>query len=115
MSKHFNKKSKNEKRKLLRKNMFHCEKLLWMYLRKKQFGYRFLRQYSVDQYAIDFYSPKLKLVIESDGNVHDEPDQKMYDAERQENIEKFGITFVRITIEELIGNPNKAFAKIEGQ
>ena len=55
------------------------------------------------------------MVIESDGNVHDEPDQKMYDAERQENIERFGITFVCITNEELLGDPNKAFAKIEGQ
>jgi len=78
MTKHFNKKSEKEKRRLRRKNMPHCEKLLWMYLRKKQFVYRFLRQYFVDQYAIDFYSPKLKLAIESDGNVHDEPDQKKY-------------------------------------
>ena len=84
-----------------------------MYLRKKQYGYRFLRQYSIDQYVVDFYSPKLRLALEIDGDVHDEPDQKKYDLESQEDIEKFGITFVRITNEELLGNPNKAFAKIE--
>jgi very-short-patch-repair endonuclease len=76
-------------------------------------GYKFRRQYSVDKYVVDFYSPKLKLAIEIDGDVHDLPEQKEYDAERQEDIEKFGITFVRITNEKLVGNPNKAFAKIE--
>ena len=93
--------------------MTYCEKIVWMYLRKKQFGYRFLRQYSVDKYVVDFYCPKLKLAVEIDGDVHDDPDQKKYDAERQIDIEKFGITFARIKNEELLGNPNKAFAKIE--
>ena len=93
--------------------MTYCEKIVWMYLRKKQMGYRFLRQYSVDQYVIDFYGPKLKLAVEIDGEVHNVPEQKEHDEKRQEKLEQFGITFVRITNEELLGNPNKAFAKIE--
>ena len=76
-------------------------------------GYRFLRQYSVDKYVIDFYCPELKIAVESDGDVHDLPEQKAHDEDRQENLEKFGITFVRIKNEELLGNSNKAFAKIE--
>ena len=90
-----------------------CEKIVWMYLRKKQFGYRFLSQYSVDQYVLDFYSPKLKLAVEIDGDVHDLPEQREYDIDRQKKIEEFVVTFVRITNEELLGNPNKAFDKIE--
>ena len=113
MTKHYNKKSEQEKRRQLRNNMTYCEKLLWMYLRKKQMGYRFLRQYSVDKYVIDFYCPELKIAVESDGDVHDLPEQKAHDEDRQENLEKFGITFVRIKNEELLGNSNKAFAKIE--
>jgi len=93
--------------------MTYCEKIVWMYLRKKQFGYRFLRQYSVDKYVVDFYCPKLKLVVEIDGDVHDLPEQKEYDEKRQKELEEFGITFVRIKNEELLGNPNKAFVKIE--
>ena len=84
-----------------------------MFLRKKQYGHRLLRQYSVDQFVIDFYCPKLKLAVEIDGDVHSMPDQKVYDKKRQDYIEKFGITFIRITNKELLGNPNKAFAKIE--
>ena len=113
MTEHYNKKSEQEKRRQLRNNMTYCEKLVWMYLRKKQFGIRFLRQYSVDKYVIDFYTPKLKLAVEIDGDVHDLSEQKQYDKVRQGELEKFGITFVRITNEELLGNPNKAFAKIE--
>ncbi len=93
--------------------MTSCEKLIWMFLRKRQYGYRFLRQYSVDEFVIDFYCPKLKLAIESDGSIHNDPDQKEYDKKRQDYLEQFNITFVRITNEELLGNPNKAFGKIE--
>ncbi len=74
---------------------------------------RFLRQYSVDNYVIDFYCPKLKLAVEIDGDVHKEKIQKEYDLERQSYLESFGITFVRIENEELLGNPNMAFEKIE--
>jgi len=113
MTKHFNKKSEQEKRRSLRKGMTYCEKIIWLHLRKKQLGYRFLRQYSVDQYVIDFYCPKLKLAVEIDDNVHDDPEQIKYDIQRQKYLESFGIKFVRITNEEFLGNPNKAFAKIE--
>ena len=113
MTKHYNKKSEQEKRRLLRKNMTYCEKLVWTYLRKKQYGYRFLRQYSVDQFVIDFYCPRLKLALEIDGSVHEEPDNKEYDIKRQEFLETFGIKFLRLTNDEINGNPNKAFDKIE--
>ena len=91
----------------------HCESIVWIHLRKKQLGYRFLRQYSVDHFVIDFYCPKLKLAVEIDGDVHDQPDQKKYDAKRQKYLETFGITFVRIKNEEFLGNPDKAFRMIE--
>ena len=81
--------------------------------KKKQLGVRFLRQYSVDQFVIDFYSPEIKLAIELDGNGHDNLDQKAYDEVRQKYLEKFHITFVRITNDELMGNANMAFKKIE--
>lgn len=113
MTKHYNKKSEQEKRRTLRHNMTYAEKVLWQQLRKKQTGYRFLRQFSVDHFVIDFYCPELKLAIELDGSIHDIPEQKEYDVVRQKYIEKFGIRFVRITNEEFLSNPNKAFQKIE--
>jgi very-short-patch-repair endonuclease len=116
MTKHFNKSSEKEKRRQLRKNQTFCEKIVWTYLRnRKTVGYKFRRQYSVDHYVIDFYCPELKLAIELDGSVHDSPDQKQCDIYRQGYLEKFGITFIRITNDELMGNPNLAFDRIEDE
>ena len=54
---------------------------------------RFLRQYSVDSYIIDFYCQKLKIAIEIDGDVHEQEGQKRYDRVLQEYLERFGIIF----------------------
>ena len=113
MTKLYNKKTEQEKRRSLRTNMTYCEKIVWMHLRKRQLGYRFLRQYSVDSFVIDFYCPELKLAIELDGNVHEIPEQKKYDKARQKYLEAFGIKFIRIKNEKFLGNPNKAFNSIE--
>ena len=114
MTKYFNKTSEKEKRRKLRRDQTFCEKIMCIYLRdRKTLGFKFRRQYSVDHYVIDFYCPELKLAIELDGSVHDVPDQKEYDAYRQEYLEKFGITFCRIPNYELMGNANLALKKIE--
>lgn len=76
---------------------------------------RFLRQYSVDSYVIDFYCPKLKIAVEVDGDIHDLQDQKKYDKDRQEYLENFGIKFVRIKNVKLLSNPDKEFQRIENE
>ena len=112
MTKHYNRTSEKEKRRLLRQEQTASEKLVWYYLRNRRLKKcKFRRQYSIDQFVIDFYSPELKLAIEVDGDIHLQ--QKEYDSERQKFLESFGIKFIRITNYELLGNPNKAFEKIE--
>ena len=113
MTKHYNKKSEQEKRRFLRHKMTYCERIVWLHLRKKQLGYRFLRQYSVDYFVLDFYSPELKLAVEIDGGIHNIPEQKEYDINREKYLSRFNIKFIRITNEEFLGNPDKAFEKIE--
>ena len=113
MSRHYNKKHMQPIRRKLRREMTYTEKVVWSVLRRKQLGVRFLRQYSVDNYVIDFYSPEIKLALEIDGEVHDEVDVKINDAVREQHIESFGITILRLTNEEIEGNPNKAFQKVE--
>jgi very-short-patch-repair endonuclease len=54
-----------------RKNSTLAEVLLWNQLkRRKMLGYSFLRQRPILNYIVDFYCPKLKLVIEIDGDSH---------------------------------------------
>ncbi len=114
MTQHFNKSTEKEKRRKLRRDQTFCEKIVWIYLRdRKTLGYKFRRQYSVDHYVIDFYCPELKLAVELDGSIHDALDRKEYDAYRQEYLESYGKTFCKITNDELMGNANMAFKKIE--
>jgi very-short-patch-repair endonuclease len=114
MTKHFNKSSEKIKRRKLRQNQTEAEKLIWRFLRNRQLlGYKIKRQYSIDHFVVDFYCPELKLAVEADGGSHIEPERKKYDIRREKYLKKFGVSFVRIKDEELFGNPNKAFAKIE--
>ena len=57
-------------------------------------GERFLRQYGVDQYILNFYCPRLKLAIEVDGDSHFMIGAEEQDKDRQEYIEAFGIQFL---------------------
>jgi very-short-patch-repair endonuclease len=59
------------KAKNLRNNLTFHEKKLWEELRgNKLHGLRFKSQHPIDQFIVDFYCHKLKLVIEIDGNSH---------------------------------------------
>ena len=113
MTLHYNKISEKEKRRALRNNMPLAEKIVWNSLRKKQInGVRFLRQYSVDFYVLDFYSPQIKLAVEIDGPTHITKEEIEYDKERQKYIEAFGIEFLRFTNEQVFRNIDKVIADI---
>ena len=66
----------------LRHNATEAENKIWQYLRQKQTGYRFYRQYVFDdKYILDFYCAKKKLVLEIDGGQHNQnADDKVRDA-----------------------------------
>ena len=78
----------------LRKNMTLGEILLWKELKgKKLLGYDFHRQKPIDEYVVDFYCPKLKLIIELDGDSHDGKEEA--DRLRQARLELHGLTVLR--------------------
>ena len=94
--------------------MSNAEKLLWEKLRRRQIrNKRFLRQYSVGKYVIDFYCPEIKLAIEADGDTPSSTEEIEYDKNRQSEIENFGIRFLRIKNEEIFGNIDNVVLKIE--
>ena len=61
-----------ETRRKLRRDSTKAEKILWQELRRKRLGMKFFRQYSVENFILDFYCPKYCLVIELDGGYHDD-------------------------------------------
>ena len=67
----------------LRKNMTDSEIRLWSRLRRKQLlGVQFYRQKPIHIYIVDFYAPKIKLVIEVDGSQHKYNENKIRDRVR---------------------------------
>lgn len=71
MSEIFNNKAYTARRKALRRSLSKAEAVMWIHLSQKQMnGFKFRRQYSVNQYVIDFYCPELKLAVEIDGDSH---------------------------------------------
>ena len=78
----------------LRKNMTLSEILLWQQIKGKQLlGYDFHRQKPIDEYVVDFYCPRLKLVLEIDGDSHEGKEKA--DRIRRERLESLGLTVMR--------------------
>jgi len=115
MTQLFNRKTELEKRRLLRKNTTEAEKRVWMCLRKRQIcNERFLRQFSIKQFVLDFYCPRLRLAIEIDGGIHfANEDVIQYDIDRQEYIESLGIEFLRFTNEHVFEDLDEVMKLIE--
>lgn len=91
---HYNPRLKKLARQL-RRNSTLGEVLLWNELKRKQMmGYDFHRQKPIGEYIVDFYCPRLRLVIEIDGDSHFMREKK--DAERQQKLEGVGLRFLRL-------------------
>ena len=87
--------SKNEKfAKKLRKEMTPWERKLW-YCFLKDYPVRFQRQKCIDNYIVDFYCFRAKLVIELDGGGHYDPEAERRDATRTEILSRYGLKVIR--------------------
>jgi len=94
-----------ERARELRKRLTHEELLLWEHLRnKKMSGWKFRRQHPINIYIADFYCHELKLVIEIDGELHNNEDQKLWDLNRKAEFDRFGIRELRFTNEQITDN-----------
>src|SRR5690606_13904305 len=81
MTLHYNRNSEKKLRKALRHNSTEAEEKLWQQLRNRKLsGLKFKRQYSVDQFVLDFYCSQLKLAIEVDGKIHLDKEVKDMDG-----------------------------------
>ncbi len=101
MTKLYNKTFQKDLRRELRKDCTKSEAVLWKYLKDKQLGYKFRRQYGIGKYIVDFYCPKLKLVVEVDGYTHIDHDQYIYDMEREEYLCNLGLLVKRYASEQI--------------
>ncbi|MBE6734061.1 MAG: DUF559 domain-containing protein [Ruminococcaceae bacterium] len=89
--------------KTLRKNMTKEERHLW-YDFLRSYPVRFIRQKVIDNYIVDFYCTKARLIIELDGSQHYEEKGLLKDKIRTSRIESRNLTVLRIPNNEINTN-----------
>jgi len=65
---------------------------------------KFWRQKPINNFIVDFYCPKLKLVIEVDGDSHFTDSGVVYDEERKRVLEGYGLRIIWFTNDEVLQN-----------
>ena len=106
MDKHlYNDPSRKEDRRRLRKDATDAERKLWSILRNRQMaGLKFLRQYSVGPYILDFYCPERRLAIEVDGGQHADIRGRQRDSHRDRDLQHLNIRVIRFWNNDVLQN-----------
>ncbi|MEM6427820.1 MAG: endonuclease domain-containing protein [Deinococcota bacterium] len=87
----------------LRRNATPAEKKLWNAC-LKHLDIKVYRQRPIDNFIVDFYIPRAKLVIEVDGASHFTPEGRIYDADRTNVLSGYGLQVMRFTNLDVLNN-----------
>jgi len=89
----------------LRKNQTDAESKLWSLLRNRQLAkVKFRRQFPIDKYILDFYSPEYKFGIEADGGQHYSDEGEVKDELRAGKLAGYGIQILRFSNLDILNN-----------
>ena len=87
------------------------EAVLWERLRGRQLsGHKFHRQYSIDRFIVDFICTSLALIIEVDGEVHQQ--QVEADQEREQILTELGFRVLRFTNAQVLEQTDQVLQEI---
>ena len=98
--------------KFFRENLTPTEKKFWLNFCKLD-KYKWRTQTVIDNYIVDFYCPKLKMIIELDGLEHYKKYNKEYDAVRDDILKGYGLTIIRIVNKTVNDDFGKCIAFIQ--
>ena len=91
-----------------------AEAFLWKHLKARQFeGRRFNRQHSIKNYIVDFYCAKEKLIIELDGEIHNNLEVQEKDIIRTKELNELGYTVIRFENKMVFDNLASVFMEIK--
>jgi very-short-patch-repair endonuclease len=108
---YYNPKLKQRARELRNKSTL-SEVLLWNQLKaRKMKGYQFMRQKPIDDFIVDFFCSKLNLVIEIDGESHDNKISE--DQIRQRKLETLGLSVLRFNDKDVKRNMRGVLVELE--
>ena len=107
---------KVERSRELRRDMTPAEKCFWDRVRNRRLdNLKFRRQQIIDGFIVDFFCDEKNLVVEIDGSVHDEEDQKIRDAAREEVLKQRGLVILRVRNEDVLENFETVAERIRGE
>ena len=90
-----------------------AEQVLWENLYRIPLeGTHFRRQVEIGPYRADFGSLRLKLLIEIDGPIHQEPEQKERDLRRDQWLESEGYRVIRFSNHDVTTDMNSVLSAI---
>ena len=84
----------------LRRELTSHERKIW-YLFLRTYPIKIYKQRIIDSFIVDFYCASAKLVIEIDGAQHYTEEGMRYDQERTKILEKYGLTVIRFSNQEI--------------
>lgn len=80
-----------------------AELRLWQHIRNRKIaGAKFRRQHGIERFIVDFYAAREWLVVEVDGDYHQYTAEE--DKIRQAYLESLGLTMVRVSNDNVMGN-----------
>jgi very-short-patch-repair endonuclease len=98
----------------MRKNPTETERLFWEILISPPFAqYNFRQQHPISTFIADFYSHKLKLVIEVDGGYHLHKEQQAFDNFRDTDMNALSISVLRFTNNDILNSSPVVIEKIQ--
>ena len=86
----------------MRSHPTEAEEVLRDCVRANSLGHKFLFQYIIGQFIVDFLCPDFKLIIEVDGGYHSELEQQYDDELRTQMLEELGYNVIRFTNEQVL-------------
>ena len=99
----------------LRKSMTDAERRLWTALRKELpevDGSHFRRQMAIGPYVVDFVCLGRRLILEVDGKIHDDREQRQRDLERELYLREQNFRVMRISNRDVMLNMQSVLRRI---
>ncbi len=106
--------TKTQISRLLRKEQTKAEAKLWKYLRNRRFeNLKFRRQHPIKDYIVDFVNIKNQIIIELDGEYHNDILQQEKDGFRDIHLQALGYEVLRFENELVFKNPELILSSIK--
>lgn len=86
---------------------------MWNQLKRKQLnGRKFRRQHSIENYIVDFYCASENLIVELDGEFHNDLVAELYDHKRDQFLKERGFKILRFENRTIFNHLSLVLAEI---